>query len=217
MQKEKKHAGEVTLEVINEIFLEDTPEYHHIKELAEQDIAKEILDRIDKFLEHKNEPEVEEIKKVVFEDASKVSDTNINDIVDAFVRIRSGESMENVDRKSINDILILFNQWVALGNSKQEVILPKDIFNEPVRERKQEKLNDLEEQLISFRETAHEELYKMHSPVSATTPAAVYAGPDQRIYDMGNPSEFICCPDHDMEGYQSKSIYKSHGGRVNTS
>jgi hypothetical protein len=217
MSKEKKQESDVTLEVINEIFLEDTPEYHHIKELAEKDLGKELMDRIEKFLEHKDQPDVEEIKKVVFEDASKVSDTNINDIVDAFVRIRSGESLGNVDRKSINDILILFNQWVTLGNSKQELIMPKDIFNEPVTERKQEKLNDLEEQIMTLRQPNHEELYKTHSAVSPLAPAAVYAGSDQRIYDMGGPSEFVCCPDHNTEGYQSKTIYKSHGGKLNFS
>jgi hypothetical protein len=128
MAKTHKKVNEVSLDLVTEIFKDDTPEYHHIKQLAEQDLGKELIGRIEKFLEDRKETKVEEIKKIVFEDASKIGEQNINDIVDAFVRMRSERTLTEVDSKSINDILILFNQWVAIGKGQQEAILPKDFF-----------------------------------------------------------------------------------------
>jgi len=215
MQAPKKQEDDVTLDVINEIFLEDTPEYHRIKELAEKDIAKELMDSIEKFLAHKDEPEVEEIKKVVFEDASKVSDDNINSIVDAFVRIRDDNSLETIDKKSINDILILFNHWVAIGNGQQEISVPTDIFNNSKTEKKQKSLLDLEEQVMAIRKPEHEELYKTHS--SSFPANDLYAGQEQRLYDRSSSSDFILGSANNSEGYRSNSLYKNHGGRVDTS
>jgi hypothetical protein len=224
--QEKRHESEaskgskihgskdyVTFEVINDIFSKESAEYHHIKEIAEKDIGKELISRIEKFLEDRKKTKVEEIKQIIFEDASKVADQNINDIVDAFVKMRSANTLDEVDSKSINDILILFNQWVAIGKGQQEKSLPVEFSSET--EKKHEKQLSLEEELFSFRGQSSgpaniEQLYKTHSisPIQRE----IYSSESEVYASMGPVAEFISGEHegHEHNHYKSRALYKIH-------
>jgi len=122
----------VILEFVNKIFLEYSPHYHDVKQLAERDVGQELIDKIKEFLEErkKEKPEEEIFKKRVFEDPSAVDDEDINNIVDAFIKMRSERTLSEIERKSIDDIMILFNQWVMVGKSPYEQLPQQDIFTE---------------------------------------------------------------------------------------
>lgn len=204
----------VTIEHIANIFLNNTPQYDTIKKIAGNDIEKELLDRIDKFLESRHEDSAqEEIKKVVFDDASKVSDRNINDIVDAFIRMRSQNTLSEVDKKSINDIMILFNQWMAIGKSQQDISMANNLITDAhVFTNRQGTQNSLEEQITAFRSSlpAMGELYKVNVPRNAQA-GELYSGQRPGVYDLNSNSEFVhgehCDHDH---GYSGKALYKDH-------
>lgn len=104
-------------EWVNRIFLDYSPTYHAIKKLAKEDVSKKLQEEIKSFLEHKHEEaKTQEARKVFFEDPSNVNDESINSIVDAFIRMRSEKTLDEIELKSINDILILFNKWVMLAS-----------------------------------------------------------------------------------------------------
>ena len=156
---ERVHTA--TLDAINKL-LEYTPEYQHIKDIAKQDLGEELINRVESFLEeqHKTKP-AEEIKKVVFEDASNVHEEDINNIVDAFVKIRSENTLDQIEKRSIDDILRLFNQWIMIGKDQQSS-LPKDVFEglTPL-----ETLPELEEKVAALQqEITPEEMYGSENP-----------------------------------------------------
>lgn len=125
----KTPENSVVLEFVNKIFLDYSPQYHSIKKIAERDLGQELIDKIHEFLKdrEKSKP-VKSIKKIVFENASIVEEEDINDIVDAFIKMRSQGTLGEIDNKSINDILILFNQWIMIGKDQGKGNLPNDIY-----------------------------------------------------------------------------------------
>ncbi len=136
----------VILEFVNRIFLEYSPQYHHIKQLAERDVGQELIDEIKEFLEKRKKIQIQpELQKILFEDPSNVSDDDINSIVDAFIKMRSDTTLTEIERKSIDDILILFNQWIMIGKGQQDSVIPTDILSDIVSENPQE---SLEQQIL---------------------------------------------------------------------
>ena len=109
----------VVLEFVNRIFLEYSPQYMQIKKIAERDVGQELLDKVKKFLDDKKKADktIRLPEKVTLPDASKVQEEDIADIVDAFIKMRSENVFSEIDGKSINEILILFNQWIMIGKS----------------------------------------------------------------------------------------------------
>jgi len=200
-------AREVTLEFINEILIEDTPEYQQIKEIAERDLGKELLDSIEKFLEERqNIKPPEEIKKIVFEDASKVTDTEINDVVDAFLKLRSDAAIEDFDKQSIDDILSLVNEWILLGKGKKDSDSIDEIYPEftlPISEPEE---FSLEAQLGNIRDVPVEEMYS--AEMFMPNAMQLY---DQREVYQGPEGQFSTQPqEQENTFYQSKSEYKIH-------
>jgi hypothetical protein len=182
----------VTAQVIRKL-LDQTVEYIHIKELAAQDIEKKLKDSIEKFLEERNKIVPEEVRRIVI-DASKVRDQNINDIIDAFVKMRSQSTLEEMDAKSINDILLLFSQWIKMGSLAQpeaEIEATQQGFS-------------LEEQVLAIAPPPRtDELY----------PTEIMRGlyqPQSGNYEsMGPAVQFITGQGHDNP-YMSRALYKIH-------
>lgn len=204
---ENNASREVTLEFINEILVEDTPEYQQIREIAERDLGKELLDSIDKFLEERqNIKPPEEIKKIVFEDASKVTDKDINDVVDAFLELRSDASIDDFDKRSIDDILSLVNEWILLGKGKKDSDSIEEIYPEfplPISEPGE---FSLEAQIGDIQRVPVEELYS--AEMFMPTAMQLY---DQREVYQGPEGDFST--QHQEEEnpfYKSKSEYKIH-------
>ena len=199
---------EVTLEFINEILVEDTPEYQQIRELAERDLGKELIESIEKFLEERKQIKPpEEIKKIVFEDASKVTDTEINDVVDAFLRLRSDASIDDFDKRSIDDILSLVNEWILLGKGKKDPASIEEIYPEfPSGPMSEPEAFNLEAQIGNIQRVPVEELYS--AEMFMPTAMQLY---DQREVYQGPEGDFST--QHQEEEnpfYKSKSEYKIH-------
>jgi hypothetical protein len=204
-------GNDVTLEFVHKILLEDTPEYQQIKKIAERDLGQELIDSIHKFLEEKHqEKPPEELKKVIFEDASKVHDRDINNIVDAFIRIRT-DTLDEIEKKSIDDILILFNQWVTLGKKHPDLEIPAEVFALPPTPTTEEQIS-LEEQLHVLQESLPMgELYQSETLIP--TEMQLYSDERQQIYEsMGPASKFTTHHDEKSHNpfYQSKAEYKIH-------
>jgi hypothetical protein len=132
-----------------------------------------------------------------------VRDENINDIVDAFVRIRSHETLDEIDDKSINDILILFNQWITIGKGQQEKFMPGEVIEIPRKEQ------NLEEQVGALQQVIPntEQLYQSQGFL----PGEIYSS-EAQIYStpMG---QFISQEhqQHEDQPYKTKSaLYKIH-------
>ncbi|MFH2020540.1 MAG: hypothetical protein ABIJ34_03945, partial [archaeon] len=85
---------------------------------------------------------LDKLEKIDIDDPSTVSDEGINDIVDAFIHMRSSATLNQIDRKSINEILILFNQWITIGKLNPSTI-PIEALSFPAN-----KTMDLEEQIM---------------------------------------------------------------------
>ncbi|NTV23781.1 MAG: hypothetical protein HGA85_05400 [Nanoarchaeota archaeon] len=111
------------LEIVQSLFSMDTSEYKHMKDIAKKDLGKELINRIDEFLEKRHNIKPVILKKKIFEDASKVNEESINDIVDAFVHARTDRTLREIDSGSVNQVLTLFNQKIMTGVEK-EYILP---------------------------------------------------------------------------------------------
>ena len=131
----------VVLEFINKIFLEYSPQYKSIKEIAEKDLGQELLDQIKDFLENRESPKQQTVIKKFFKNPQNVREEDINDIIDAFVRMRDSGVLNQIDSQSINGILILFNQWIAQRNESVS------IFNEV---NTPENMNELEQQIMNL-------------------------------------------------------------------
>lgn len=204
---ENNSDREVTLEFINEILVEDTPEYQQIREIAERDLGKELLDSIEKFLEERKQIKPpEEIKKIVFEDASKVSDEEINDVVDAFLKLRSDASIDDFDKRSIDDILSLVNEWILLGKGKKDPDSIEEIYPEfslPITEPEE---FSLEAQIGNIQRVPVEEMYS--AEMFMPTAMQLY---DQREVYQGPDGDFSTQHSEEQNPfYQSKSEYKIH-------
>lgn len=204
---ENNASREVTLEFINEILVEDTPEYQQIREIAERDLGKELLDSIEKFLEERKQIKPpEEIKKIVFEDASKVTDDQINDVVDAFLKLRSNASIDDFDKKSIDDILSLVNEWILLGKGKKDPNSIEEIYPEfslPITEPEE---FSLEAQIGNIQRIPVEELYS--AEMFMPTAMQLY---DQREVYHGPEGDFsVQHQEEENPFYKSKSEYKLH-------
>jgi hypothetical protein len=103
------------------ISIDDTPEYKSIKELASKDIGQALLDSINEFLEDKKEKsghsdDQSELKKIIFDDPTNILDQNLHGIMDSFIRLSSGTKLSNIAKKSLDDVLILFNKWTNLNS-----------------------------------------------------------------------------------------------------
>ena len=200
---------QVTLEFINEILVEDTPEYQQIRELAERDLGKELIENIEKFLEERKQIKPpEEIKRIVFEDPSKVTDDEINDVVDAFLKLRSDASIDDFDRKSIDDILSLVNEWILLGKGKRDPDALEEIFPEfptgPVSEAEE---FSLEAQIGNLQGNIPvEELYQPQ----AFQPTAMQIYEEKTIYHGPEGDFSIHHQDQENPFYKPKSEYKVH-------
>ncbi len=141
------------LEFVNSIFLDYSPQYKTIKELAEKDVGRELLKEIKDVLEHKEEELPKEIRKFAL-DPESVREENINDIVDAFVKMRDSGALETIEESSINGIMILFNQWIT----KYQTLA--SVFQE-------EEINQLEQQILELEpsspftiEAGQQEIYR---------------------------------------------------------
>ncbi|MBN2367697.1 hypothetical protein JXC34_01665 [Candidatus Woesearchaeota archaeon] len=204
----------VTFEFINRILLEYTPEYHNIIKIAERDVGQDLLDKINEFLEDRKKVKpVEELKQVVFEDASKVTEEDINDIVDAFVKFRSVDTLAEIDRKSIDDIMILFNQWVAIGRGQQEKAVPTEaVFEFKPVNMLGSGISALEEQIKGFQGPRIEELYGSHFFETKIAPlSGMYSNPSD-IYQDVVDVEFTTGRGEDVNDsvYTRKAAYKWH-------
>ena len=154
----KTPANSVVLEFVNKIFLEYSPQYHSIKKIAERDLGQELIDKIHEFLKDREKLKpIQSLKKIIFEDPSNVGEEDINDIVDAFIKMRSQGTLAEIDKKSIDDILILFNQWIMIGKEHGHSVLPGNVYIPPSNS---EASQNLEQQIMqmepSFR---NQELY----------------------------------------------------------
>jgi hypothetical protein len=118
----------VVLEFVNRIFLDYSPQYRLIRKIAERDVGQELLDKVKKFLEDKKKDDttVKLPEKVILPDATVVKEEDIADIVDAFIKMRSENVFSEIDGKSINEILILFNQWIMIGKSPLQGLSPSE-------------------------------------------------------------------------------------------
>ncbi len=202
----KDVTREVTLEFINEILVEDTPEYQQIKEIAEKDLGKELLDSIEKFLEEKKQIRPpEEIKKIVFEDPSKITDDEINDVVDAFLKLRSDKDIEDFDRRSIDDILSLINEWILLGKGNKGPDSIEEIYPEFSPRTTEPEEFSLEAEIGNV-QVPVEELYQAES----FTPTAMRIYEENKVYH--GPEGNFLTHHHEEENpfYKSKSEYKIH-------
>ena len=199
---------EVTLEFINEILVEDTPEYQQIRELAERDLGKELIESIEKFLEERKQIKPpEEIKKIVFEDASKVTDDQINDVVDAFLKLRSDASIEDFDRRSIDDILSLVNEWILLGKGKKDPDSLAEIYPEfPSGPATEPEEFSLEAQIGNIQRVPVEELYQAES----FTPTAMRIYEENKVYHGPEGDFSVHHQEEENPFYKSKSEYKLH-------
>ncbi len=186
----------VTIELVHKIFSLYSPEYQQIKKIAEQDLGQELIDRIERFLESRKIETPVKINKVVFEDPSKVRDEDLNDVLDAFVKIRNEETLEEIDRKSIEDILILFNKWVEFGS--EEGSLTEELLN-LLPENNPE---TLEAQLTSIRLTHPNIMYELQ-PLQQ--PLEIYQ--QGEIYQ---PGQEVIHEHREVNPFYQKSEYKIH-------
>ena len=139
----------VVLEFVNRIFLDYSPQYKSIKKLAERDLGQELLDQIKDFLSHKDSPKKQIALKKFFEDPSNVQEEDINDIIDAFVKMRDAGTLNQIESKSINGIMILFNQWIAIRNETMSVFDAVKNNND---------VNELEKQIMNLQPQVVKEL-----------------------------------------------------------
>ena len=198
----------IVLEFVNSVFLDYSPHYQAIKKIAQKDVGQELIDEIDKLLEERKAlKSFPEFKKIKFEDASTVSDNNINSIMDAFVKIRSEQPLTNIEKQSIDDILILFNQWVILGKSQFDQQIPDDIFTQVIA--KQAPPQNLEEQLEFVRplpvhtDASYSSITQSREVYSTVVPSSVYEG----LTDQG---EFSMVDDSVQNVYTDrKPVYKA--------
>jgi hypothetical protein len=203
-----KTNSSIVLEFVNSVFLDYSPHYQTIKKIAQRDVGQELIDEIDKLLEERKAlKKLPEFKKLKFEDASTVSDSNINGIMDAFVKIRSEKPLSNIEKQSIDDLLILFNQWVILGQCHFDQPIQEDIFSQVIA--KQSSPGNLEEQLefvtpLPIETNASYNLLTQSREVYSTVvPSSVYEG----LTDQG---EFRMVDDSVQNVYTDrKPVYKA--------
>jgi hypothetical protein len=197
MNKKKQDSNpeknDVTIDVINSILNLHSKEYDHMKEIAHKDIAKDFMDRIETFLEKRNDlASVENLKKIIFEDASKVEDEDINDIMDAFTKVRSEDTLDNIDDKSIEEILLLFNQFVATDKNHQGI--PKEIFSDHKQAKTKESIKNLEEEIFSFQEKIKSQeigfQYKIDS-LNLNPQQNIYSSEANDVYHIHQSDDFF--------------------------
>ena len=198
------------LDLIQELFNVGTKEYHEIRRIAQEDLGQKLIDRIDEFLNAKTETKVEELKKIVFEDASKVTEDDVDDIVDAFVKMRDVTTLDSIDKKSIEDILILFNQWIMIGKGQQEN-LPRVSFESNETQRRL--ISNLEEQLSSVVGTPrnmplYQSFASMQSMSRVYSPGTLqdYLPSDLNVQFLTREDRF----DNQQNAYFRIAEYKSH-------
>lgn len=200
--------SEVTDEVVRRLF-SYTPEYAHLLKVAKQDIGKEIIDRIEEFLKERKRQVPAEVKKIVFEDASKVPDRNINSILDAFIKIRSQEELDAIEQQSLDNILILFNNWLRIGHSHTEVEMPQDLFSRI--EAPAEGPGSIEEQVAELqRITPLQEIYQ--SQAAAVAAEGIYSPSRDMLYAQ-QIGQFIADHaghEHDNQYTSNRAVYRMH-------
>lgn len=140
----------VVLEFVNKIFLEYSPQYNSIKQIAEKNLAEDLLNQIKDFLKDRQSPKQQLDLKKFFKDPSNVREEDINDIVDAFVSMRDSGVLNQIEKNSINGILILFNQWIAQRNETESIF--ESINNVP------KNINELEQQIMNLQPQEVKEL-----------------------------------------------------------
>lgn len=138
----------IVMEFVNRIFLEYSVHYNSIKQLAQEDVGQKLIDEIHEFLDKKKEiRESPEFKKIEIKDTSNIQNENIHDIIDAFIKFRSIKTLAQIDKKSIEDIMILFNQWIRIGKGPFEGPKFEDIFTNVIAPKS---IENLEEQIIAL-------------------------------------------------------------------
>lgn len=200
--------NELTDDIVKRL-LAYTPEYSQIMKMAQRDLGKEIIDRIDEFLKERQKEIPKEIEKIVFEDPSKVTDNDINSIMDAFIKIRSQSELDKLDNQSIDDVLILFNNWIRMGHTNTEVELPKDLFARVESSSSGSKQSNIEDQIQELqRITPTPEMYQSQTAILPPGQDFYSASKDQ-LY-VRQIGEFIAHEERENEYTSNRAVYKSH-------
>jgi hypothetical protein len=129
-------TDEVREEILKLILSKDDFDYKSVFVSTEdgKDIIKEIEDFIDKT---KDRPKKEDVKRLVFENPQNVGEENINDIIDALVRMRDGSTLTTVNGGSMTGVLVMFNRWINLEmrapgqNAMPEVLVQSSMEYQP--------------------------------------------------------------------------------------
>ncbi|MBU0756580.1 MAG: hypothetical protein KKF44_00815 [Nanoarchaeota archaeon] len=122
----------------------------------------------------KDNEEDKNLKKAIFSDPTAFSDTNLNDIIDAFAKIgfKNGSFVNQFQNGDLTNLLILFNKWINLDPG---VPSAENVFeNMPAAE---EVLAPRTLPIDAFRST-----YMAFNFI----PLDVYQGPGMRNLYMGN-------------------------------
>ena len=180
----------VIAEFVNSIFLDYSPHYKAIKELAKKVVGQELMDEIKKLLEEREEiRDNPKIKKIIVEDVETISDDNINNLMDIFIKLKDKNQLNNLDKASVDSILMLFNQWVQVDKRIGDILEVEDIFTNILAPK--ENPETLEEQLEFLKPQNDITNQPLYSSLTQTREVYSTVGKDsfyQSIVDMNQDS-----------------------------
>ena len=117
--------------------------------------------------------------------------------------MRSEDTLNEIDTKSINDILILFNQWVRIGKD-EDVQVPADVFALP----EQKEVKSLDEEVRAAAVGTPSFTYE--TPTNPATGMATYSPNSEDIYMSISEAANFETGELVRSQYMAKSLYKIH-------
>ena len=138
----------VVIEFINSIFLNYSPQYNSIKDLAKKDLAEEFLSEIEEFLSKRKEfiPQLKKIKRIIG-NPSTINDKELNEVMDILVLMKERSKLyKSIDRDGVNVIMNMFESLMHGVSQKNELDISWGLLtNENI-----DQMNNLEKQLIEM-------------------------------------------------------------------
>ncbi|MBT3720405.1 hypothetical protein HN789_01095 [archaeon] len=138
----------VVIEFINSIFLNYSPQYNSIKDLAKKDLAEEFLSEIEEFLSKRKEfiPQLKKIKRIIG-NPSTINDKELNEVMDILVLMKERSKLDkSIDRDGVNVIMNMFESLMHGVSQKNELDISWGLLtNENI-----DQMNNLEKQLIEM-------------------------------------------------------------------